>query len=426
MNTEWLESAFEQFEKSLNGQKEGTLHQVRKSALEAARSSGLPTTKLEEWKYTNLAPLEKENFSLPVENDSALTETEVSQLLPFTDCRLVFIDGSFSQKASKIPSGLALKPLREVRDKQDLSSHLKRLERSGETSLLAINTAFLQEGFLLEVEGKLEVPVYCVFLTRKGGQISQPRIIVELEEQAQASLIEHYIGSSETQYVTNIVSDYALAAGARLDVARLQEEGSKATHLAQIYLEQEKESTCRICNLFLGAQLSRTEVRPVLKGSDIHSEISALNVGRGQQHHDIVTEVDHAEPECESFQNFKGIYTDDAKGVFTGTIIVRPDAQRTNAIQSSQGLLLSDKASLDTRPQLKIWADDVKCTHGATVGQLDEQALFYLKSRGLDHDTASRLLVQAFAGDVFTTIDDEAIKEVFIERMVSSLPVAKQ
>ncbi|MGH8309983.1 MAG: Fe-S cluster assembly protein SufD, partial [Steroidobacteraceae bacterium] len=274
----------------------------------------------------------------------------------------------------------------------------------------------------------LERPIHVLFIstgaTNGHSAMSHPRVLVVLDDDSQAAVVESYAGPDGARYFTNVVTEIALGAHAVLDHYKLQRESAEAYHVGSIYLRAARSANCTSHSISVGGALVRNDVMAVLAGEGGECTLNGLYLADGQRHVDNHTTIDHAMPHCDSREIYKGILADRARGVFNGKIIVRPDAQKTDAKQTNKALLLSDDAQINTKPQLEIFANDVKCTHGAAVGQLDEDAIFYLRARGLDLQQARDMLIHAFAGDVLNRIRIEPLRKSLEEHLLSELPAA--
>ena len=432
---EWLAEHFVNFEASLNGQKASPVHEMRKAAFEKFQAMGLPHAKLEEWRYTNISKI----GSLPLQLDVNPVCEEDVQLPAIAEeldaYTMAFVDGGYAEKLSSVSSldvqGIHVASLKDVLGNtshvlyQDVLQNLSKIAPTSTEAFVALNTAFVNDGVVLKLEkgAKLDKMLYCPFITSVASKtsITHPRMLVIAEDGSEAQLVQHFVGQDEKQYLTSGVVELVCGKNTNLTHITLQEEGSEAVHVSAIDVYQEESSHVQTYSFSLGGALVRNEVRPVLDGENIMTEMLGLSVLDAKQHVDNTTVIDHAKPNCESFELYKGIYADESKGVFSGTIIVRPDAQKTNAIQSSQGLLISERASCNSRPQLKIWADDVKCTHGATVGQLDDDALFYLMARGISKRKAQSMLVRAFSHEVIDKLESEPLHDYVEMRLINKL-----
>lgn len=331
--------------------------------------------------------------------------------------RLVFINGRFSEEWSaveELPSGVVVENLAGTlrRWPNDVREILCDNLNFEDAPFAALNTAFLDDGanIVLADSVTLDRPVHLVFLSVGEFQsVSHPRILIRLGKHSKAQVIESYLGVGDS-YFTNAVTQIEVDASARLDHHKLQHEQLGALHLAATHVTQQADSNFRSHYFSFGASLSRNEINCNLDGERIETTLNGLYMPTGDQLMDCRTRIDHAKPNCNSYELYKGILNDEARGVFNGKIFVHQDAQKTDAKQSNQALLLSDDAVVNTKPQLEIYADDVRCTHGATIGELDEKAIYYLRSRGVPLELARTMLIFAFANDIVQNIDILSVK----------------
>jgi Fe-S cluster assembly protein SufD len=293
--------------------------------------------------------------------------------------------------------------------------------------LVALNTMLMSDGAFihLSAQAKIDVPIYLLHLNLADGGTSQLRHLVLAEEGSEAVIIEHYVSANEVTCWTNTVTEIDLACNAGIEHYKLQEEGGKALHIASVDIDQDRDSRFTSHNINLGGRLVRNDVNARLDGEDAHSVLNGLYVLNGRQHVDNHTRIDHLKPRTVSRELYKGVLDGWSRGVFNGKIIVHKDAQLTDSSQSNHNLLLSQNAEVDPKPQLEIFADDVKCAHGATVGQLDEDALYYLRSRGVPLQEARALLTFAFANDVITHMRLEPMRERLEGLLRQRLPAAE-
>ncbi len=381
---------------------------------------GLPTPKVEDWHYTSVAPIADARF-VPMSGDAAGVTADA--LAPYifstTWPTLVFVNGVYAPALSRtdaLPAGIRVLPFAEaVHDLGDLVARqlgaLAPAERDGFT---ALNASFLGEGVVLHVakEMVIDVPVHLLFVVTDAGAggMQHPRLLVLAERHAKATLIESWVGLTDDAYFTNAVTEVVVEDGATLHHLKVQREGRQAFHVGTIEARQGRDSHYVSFAFTTGGRLSRTNVYTVLDGEGCGTTLNGLTMLDGSQHGDVQTRIEHAQPKCFSRQIYKSILDETSHGVFNGKVFVRAIAQQTDGKQTNNTLLLSKTAQIDAKPQLEIFADDVKCTHGATVGQIDETALFYMKSRGLAAETARQLLTYAFAADVLETIENETIR----------------
>lgn len=403
------------------------LRTLRQEGLARLSQAGFPTTRHEAWKYTDVAPIVSRPFVPAWPGKRVHLEAWVEQLaLPGP--RLVFVDGRFAPELSSLdglPAGVRVKSLREAiqEDGEALEAVLGQQARAGAHPFVALNAALLEEGVFLRVApGTVAaLPVQLLFLVSGDGVaqvLAAPRIVVDVGANAEAALVECYGGEEGGGSFTNAVTEVVLGENARLHHYKLQAETEGAFHLASLHAQQARDSRLASHAFSLGGALARNEVFSVFGGEGGECVLNGLYVGRGTQHLDHRTDLDHAVPRCTSRELYKGVLDGRSRGTFHGRVLVRPEAQRTDATQSNRNLLLSEEALVDTRPQLEILADDVKCAHGAVVGRLDEQALFYLRSRGIPRPEAEQLLTYAFASEVIGAVSLEPLR-ARVERLVA-------
>ena len=399
----------------------GWLVEARRSALGAFRAAGLPTPRLEDWRHTSLAPLSTLTLARARPDaegpDLKALLTRAGRL---EGPRLVFVNGRYRPDLTRLtglPAGATLLSLADaLRQAPGLvRPHLFRLARPEAGALVAASTALFEDGALLHLPAGAAVapPIRIIHVGgAPGGPVAAfPRLLVLAEAGSLCTVLEHYLGMDEAAYLVAPVAELVLGEGARVDHYRFQEEGAAAFHLASVHVEQAAGSRFLSHALALGARLSRNEIHARMEGEGGECRLSGLSLAGGQQLADHVSVVEHAAPGCTTEETFKAILDGQARGVFTGRIRVLAGAQRTKAYQSSSNLLLSEDATADTAPQLEIFADDVKCGHGGTVGRLDETSLFYLRSRGLDEAAARSLLIYAFAAELVEAVRPAPLRD---------------
>lgn len=420
---DWYLTNFELFEKSLNGEVLSSLHDIRKSAITRFAELGFPTTKNEEWKYTDISPLTKYHFK-PVLKYSlnGLTVRDV-QRFTFHDLpsfRVVCVNGNFSQELSTLsglPRSVRIESLADAlqSDLTIVQKYLAKFANYKNDAFTALSTAFLHDGVFISIPDSiiLKTPIHVMFISTGSDAefVSHPRSLTVVGKNAQASILESYVSLSNTSYFTNTVSEIILGENAILEHDRIQFESDRAFHISTVQVQQERNSNFTSNSVAFGGLLVRNNINSVLDGEGAECTLNGLYLGTGSQLIDTHTTIDHAKPHCPSHELYKGILSGKSKGVFNGKIKVRKDAQKTDAKQTNKNLVLSDEASIDTKPQLEIFANDVKCTHGATIGQLDEDAIFYLRSRGVSLEKARDILIYAFASDVIDRIKIEPLRE---------------
>ncbi len=397
------------------------LRRLREAGIERFAALGFPTTHQEAWRFTDVSPLTRTPFmALHAPRTRATPEVIERVLGGPTALRLVFVDGAFEPALSAttgLPRGVKVGNLGQVvaTDGDLLAQHVGRYADPDRNPFTALSTAFIRDGaFVLIPEGVSVVqPIYLLFLTSSaaGGCAIYPRNVIVLEREASATVVEAYAALDSGEYLTSAVTEIVLGEGARGRHLRIQQESDKAFHMATSQSHQERDSDFFSTTVALGARLSRHDVNAVLDGPGARLLLNGLSILGGQQHVDHHTTIEHARPHGESHELFNGILDGHARAVFTGRIIVRPGAQRTDSKQTNHNVLLSESARADSQPQLEIYADDVKCTHGATIGPLDPTAIFYLETRGLGAAEARQLLTYGFAADIVSRLDHPDLRQ---------------
>ena len=425
---DWYLSNFGEFEKRLNGGKENSIHQKRKTALSNFSRLEFPTIKDEEWKYTSIAPLLKYNF-VPKFVRKVIPKDFIKSLLfdEMEHSLIVFINGRISTEHTdllNLPEGVVVGSVEEQTKKQNENflKHFGKYADCNNHIFTALSTAYTDDGaFIFVPAGKIvEEPIHIIFITDSEDEkiLTQPRNLFIAEKNSQVTIIEHYVGYKEQIYFTNTVTEIVAEENAVVDHIKLQEESKNAFHIARMEVDQERNSNFSSHLISTGAELSRNDFNAKFNGEGGECTLNGLYMIDGTQLFDAHTLMDHAKPHCNSHEHYKGILDDKSRGVFNGKIIVRPDAQKTNAFQENNSILLSDGALVNTKPQLEIFADDVKCSHGATIGQMDDEAKFYLKSRGIGEEASKGILLHAFASDVITSIKIETIRD-YAEKVIT-------
>lgn len=414
-------SKFERLEKL--AQEPTWVTAARKTAMARFAELGFPTLKDEDWRFTNVAPIAKLPFRPALElAQHGLTPDTLTRyaFAGLRGTRLVFVNGHFSPELSSLapqPEGVKISSLKQalLSDAALVEEHLFRHARTDDSAFAALNTAFFQDGALIFVPADKAVtqPVHLLFVStgKENGAAAHPRNLIVAERGSQVTVIESYVSLTDAASVTNTVTELIAGDNAVVEHVKFQDESPHAFHIAGLAAHFGRASNVVSHSLALGAKLSRTNIHANLVGEGLECILNGLYLTRGDQLADHHMIVEHAQPHCASHEYFNGILADKSKGVFHGRILVRPGAQKTDAKQTNKNLLLSDDATADTKPQLEIYADDVKCTHGATVGQLDDQSIFYLRTRGIGLETARRMLIHAFAGEIIERVRNEAIRE---------------
>ncbi|HUI65648.1 MAG TPA: Fe-S cluster assembly protein SufD [Bacteroidota bacterium] len=430
-STEWYASRFALFEKSLNGASGSALHARRRKSLAAFAAAGFPTTADEEWRFTNVSAIARTEF-LPVTSHEpdGVSAADIARFSFAGEdaLQLVFINGFFSPSLSRLdrlPRGLSVGSLADAiaRDPSLIDVTFGASAETERDGFTALNGAFLIDGAYVRLADGAEAnrPVHLLCLSGKGTTpfISNPRHLIIAGRNSHLSVVETYIGLGPSNHLTNAVTDVMVGADASLEHDAIQIESPGAYHVRSTRVRLEGKSNFTSNAITLGGALTRNNVRALFTGEHAECTLNGLALGTGTQHMDNHTVIDHAAPTCASHELYKSILDGAAKGVFNGKIFVRPGAQKTDAKQTNKTLLLSDAATIDTKPQLEIFADDVKCTHGATVGQLDEDQLFYLRARGIGLSEAKDLLTVAFATDVINRVHVEPLR-VQLEALLRS------
>ncbi len=404
----------------------------REAALARFLSLGIPTTKHEDWRYTRLNNLANTTFALPDGSAKVKADEAAEFAVPGLTCHtLAFVDGRYVPQLSeihKLPEGVRVCTLREacISDLAMVEKHLGKQANVQSKAFEALNTAFLEDGVFVHVpRGKvIEEPIQILSIATAGDTpiITNPRNLIIVEDSAQCTVIEHYVAQGEGVYLTNALTEIVLGDNAFAGHYLIEEESPKAFQISSLHARIGRASHLDSHTVLLGGALVRNEISPTLDGEGGNCVVNGLYVGGQSQHLDNFMFIKHMKPHCESHQFYNGILNDQSHGVFSGRIFVDQIAQKTDAKQTSANLLLSDDAQIDTKPQLEIYADDVKCTHGATIGQLDEDAMFYLRARGISKDAARAMLVFAFAAETFARMKLEPIREMLERKMLSRLP----
>ncbi|MGC3872622.1 Fe-S cluster assembly protein SufD [Halomonas sp. GXIMD04776] len=417
--------------RNVSGESEPSWMAARRQA-GAARfeAMGFPTKRDEAWKYTDVRRIGEGDFGL-AQNADFSRSTAAALGLPLDAIRLSFVDGMFSAELSDladIPAGLTVEPLSQAlnANHEAVGGSLGRLTGVDFSPFSALNTAFTEEGAVIRIGPGVVVdkPIVVQFFSRANDSpvMSHPRVLIEAGARSQATVIEHYVGEEEAANFTNMVGEILLERGAILEHYILQEAPLGDSHVASLHIDQGRDSRFTSFNINLGGALVRNDLVADLNAQGAEANYYGLFFAQGRQHVDNHTLVNHNEPHTFSNENYKGILGDRARGVFNGKVIVKRDSQKIEAHQSNANLLLSDRAEIDTKPELEIYADDVKCSHGATTGQLDENAVFALRTRGIDEQTARGLLTLAFAGEVMEQVTLDTVAERVERTVAGKLP----
>ena len=394
---------------------------ARKHAIERFGTLGFPTTRNEDWHFTSVAPISESEFHL---TEAPGGEVRTGDLEPFQFGEkswptLVFVNGRFAESLSTfstLPAGVRVMELgrawREVPDL--LERYLTRVADYEGSAFTALNTAFMFDGAVIHIaaDAKLEAPLHLLFISDAyaAKTMMHPRTLIVADHHASATIVESYVSLGDARYFTNAVCEVVVGEGAQLRHYRVQRESERAFHVGTTQVLQARGSLYKSFSFATGARLARVNVYTKLNGEGGEVWLDGLYMVDGDQHVDHQTRIEHLQPNCASHEVYKGVLDGVSHGVFNGQVFVDPIAQKTDGKQTNNNLLLSDRARIDTKPQLEIFADDVKCTHGATVGRIDEMALFYMKSRGIGADLARELLTYAFAADVIERIELDPVR----------------
>ena len=427
-------AAFDAFAKSAAETEPAWLRKLRATAIGHFREAGFPTTKDEDWKHTNVAPLARTPYAFDPRAEAPRIPGDLIEAYTFgvLKCsQLVFVNGRFAPKLSYLrwlPEGVRIRSLREVLhfDPKALQAQLGTYAPTERQAFAALNTAFFQDGALVQIPrgAVVEEPIHLLYVSTSQDPpaVAYPRNLIALGADSQATLIESYVGLDKGPYFTNAVTEIHAGDGAVLDHYKMQREGESAHHFSNTGLVQDRSSTVASTSFNLGGGLVRNDVRTRFSDEGGNLTLNGLYMLHDEQHCDNHTFIDHATPNCTSLELFKGILDSRSRGIFYGKILVRMDAQKSNARQTNKNLLLSNEAFADSTPGLEILADDVKCNHGSTVGQLDDSAIFYLRSRGIDESSARTLLTYAFAGEIINQVKVASMRIKLDQLVLSRLP----
>lgn len=429
----WLELVFKAYEAGLNGMISHPITKFKKSAFLQLQAERFPTRKDEDWKYTNVGSIFKNSYQQGVS-----TQIDAAQIKEYTFEELdavtvVIINGILDKSLSnldELPTGARLTTLEDaLQDTTQAKLIDKLINQKGGTEVntfLPMNQAFAKHGYLIEADSKaiIDKPFHFVYINTRSDEphFAHPQMFMNCNSSSQLTVIESYHSNDpEATYFSNSANYAHVGKNAKLDHYRLQYESKSAFQINNTIVTQERDSEYSNYAVDLGGKMVRNNLSTELLDSGTQTNYYGVYLGLDNQHIDNQTFIDHAMPHCQSNEMYKGILSDKARGVFNGKVLVRQDAQKTNAFQQSSSLVLSNDAVMDAKPQLEIYADDVKCSHGATIGQLDEQSVFYLKSRGLNDDAAKNLLQKAFLGEVVTEFKLDPIKERVLNKIDEKL-----
>ncbi|MDX1497129.1 MAG: Fe-S cluster assembly protein SufD [Salinisphaeraceae bacterium] len=413
-------------ERELPGAELQALQEERKAALARFVAAGFPGPRDEHWKYSDTRPLQKQAFELAAaQTQGNISRETIDSLMPegLEASRVVFVNGHYQAALSDLDAALSL-ALKTADSAQLITA------RESEHAFMAMNQAFATDGAFINLSNgeQLEKPIYLLFIGQPGdeAQMVQLRNQIKLGKQAQATVIEHYVSLADDNgdigYFNNCVTDIELGENASLTRIRVQNESVKAMQVGVTQAHLKRDSRLNLHSIDLGGRWVRYDTNIALAETGAEAHMDGLYVPNKRQHIDNHTCVDHLAPHCVSREDYKGILADASRGVFNGRIVVHKDAQKTDSEQSSAALLLSGKAEVDAKPELEIYADDVKCKHGATVGELDESAVFYLQSRGLSENEARNVLTYSFADELIHRIGIDALQKMIESQLLAKLP----
>lgn len=428
---EQLKDRFKAFEAELNGAGQGAWHELRTEALSAFEAKGFPAPKDEEYRYTHIGRALQKNIDFS-RTASYKSETERTEKPLFHEANAIHIyvnNGIVDQEliGEVSEKGLEISTLKEAiaQNPEEVIAHLGKYTKSDNDPFTALNTAFSYEGVFIKVSKNavIEKPILIHYTSSSNPASSsiQSRNLVIIEQSAKASIIESFSSESEVGIFRNHVSEIVVGANAKANYYKLQNQNKSTYLIDNTYISQNRDSNVQAFTVSLEGKIIRNNLNFLLEEENCEAHMFGLYVSHEDTHIDNHTSVDHKVANCYSNEIYKGILDDHSKGVFNGKIFVRPDAQKTNAFQSNKNILLSDTATINTKPQLEIWADDVSCSHGCTTGQLDQEQLFYLRSRGISESKAKAMLLHAFANDVIDKIEVDFLHDFINDEMYNRL-----
>ncbi|MEE9295460.1 MAG: Fe-S cluster assembly protein SufD [Phycisphaerae bacterium] len=424
---------FDQLEKSLVSVERCWFLPTRKSAIARFAELGFPTTRHEEWQHTNVTPMARTEFASGDSHEAAPAAEQIGDFLFDGQevSRLVFVNGRFAERLSRcssLPSGVTAGSLAaEIGSMEPtVQAHLARHAGYQDEAFAALNTALVQDGAFVHVaKGTIvEGPIHLLFITTADDHalVCHPRALIVAEAGSQVTIVETYAGVGSGQYFTNAVTEVVAKDNAVIDHYKIVREGHQAFHIGTLHLHQFRDSNVSSHTVTMSGGLVRNDITAILDGEGCDCTLNGLYMLNGDDHVDNHLRVEHAKPHCNSRECFKGVLDDRSCSVFSGRIIVHKNAQKTDAKQANMNLLLSDEALANSKPQLEILADDVKCTHGATIGQVDADAVFYLRSRGISEEAARSLLIYAFAKESLDCVRVPALKAQLEKMLLGRLP----
>ena len=408
------------------------VHEIRTKALQNFEDLGFPTKKLEAWKYTSLNSVLKQDYSIFPNKEVAVELADVKKYFihDIDSYKIIFIDGKYSSFLSDTTHEgmdicLLSAGLSKAKYKPIIENYFNKIAK--QDNLTSLNTAFATEGAFIHIPRNVEVekPVQIINFTTgaENATMLQPRNLIVVEQNAHVQIIERHQSLNDNPVLTNSVTEIYTDRHATVDYYKIQNDNVNASLVDNTYIEQQSESIASVHTFSFGGNITRNNLNFYQKGEHIDSILKGITIIEGKQHVDHHTLVHHIEPNCESHQDYKGIYDERSTAVFNGKVIVEKEAQKTNAYQQNNNVLISDKATINAKPQLEIFADDVKCSHGCTIGQLDDQALFYMQQRGIPKKEAKALLMYAFANTVLESVKIPEVKQRITKLIAKKLGV---
>ena len=410
------------------------LRELRERAFATFWEKGFPSTRDEDWRFTNVNLIARTRFTPARDVRQQVSSDSLEGFrIPGAACQLVFVNGVFASELSDfatLPAGVEVRSLSQeiMAQGQTIERHLGRYLNTERDAFSALNTSFIEEGAYVYLPRRtvVERPICLLFVAVPGEtpEMAHLRNLIVAEDESEATIVEDYVTLGSGSGFSNAVTELAAGENATLAHHLIERESVSAINVSTLSMHQARNANLSSHSVLLGGRLVRNNVHPVLGGEGGECLINGLFIGAGEQHMDNYMLVEHASPRCSSRQFYNGILDGQSHGVFHGRIIVHKDAQKTDAKQTNRNLLLSDQAQIDTKPQLEIYADDVKCTHGATIGQVEENALFYLRSRGVDEISARRLLLLAFANECLERMRNQPVREYLKTAVQDWLPLS--
>ena len=423
-------SSYVAFENEVNI--DSDIHEIRSEALQNFEKLGFPTKKLEAWKYTSLNSVLKDDYSIFPNKENAIQFADVKKYFihDIDSYKVVFIDGKYSSFLSDTTHDgkdvcLLSSALSKSKYKAVIENYFNKIAK--QDNMTSLNTAFANEGAYIYIPKNVEVekPIQILNFTtgKEEATLVQPRNLIVVEENAHVQIIERHQSLTENAALSNVVTEIFAAKSSTVDFYKIQNDNNNASLVDNTYIEQKSNSVVSVHTFSFGGNITRNNLNFYQKGEHIDSILKGVTIIEGKQHVDHHTLVHHIEPNCESHQDYKGIYDARSTGVFNGKVIVEKEAQKTNAYQQNNNVLVSDKATINAKPQLEIFADDVKCSHGCTIGQLDDEALFYMQQRGIPRKEGKALLMYAFANTVLESVKIPEVKSRITKLIASKLGV---